>query len=964
MKIVSVSLDGFGRLTNHTFEFGSGFNLIFGLNETGKSTLQRAIVTLLYGFFSEGRINAADRAAVEAFRPWDEMAPYADSLVYTMGNDQSYRIERTFGTNAATSIYALPDGKDISNSFPKQNHGRVFFADAHLGMPKEVFENTSYIRQAELIALESSASAITDTLMRLSASASSDNTVTNAISLLQNTHKEQVGSLRARTKPLAQTHARLTKLEDERKHLLARRAELASGLIELNQVKVQVSQLEQKLEETRYLEAMAIRTDLQQKVDAVQLAAQELKDKTTEVEKWADWAEFPAHLRDEVLTLSDRYRTLQTETWEGKKEADEASRKLQELAVKITAGEAQIEQLSTARVAQPELLPQLRDLTNQWLMARQEAQRAGEQWHKSQSNLAALEKQINNNSRQLKPIVELGYAGLAQLKHQWTHAHEELSEAKTKLAKAEQDWSKTGIAEPEFIALAQQVHRLETAAAPVPDRPRKGCNLFASNRSSQPSISVPPEIKIYQDLEPIYTAMMMARAELKAAQESVANVESNIYRTTHLQKSQPLDDGIFDKLNQVLERYRQLETTLNHQKESISDLTTDLDKARRKESAAGTALEARLLELGLDIQDLQLAVDNYAEMCERKVTLDRVEAELNNLQLQGQAQDRIITLSQQKHNQLCEAGSKLQDILVQAEIECQLDESQTLDTALNEFDQGFSNHKRWLEAQQQRDQAITHLKSLDNLEKLQNSLSELDNRLSQMRNARPQFADLQTNEPANSYGAQLKTLESDLTVLQHQFYDLQNTVGQSDSDSRHLAEVDEEISQTRTEMQKLEWYGAILEQAQRQLTEATEEFQKQFAPKLEKLMSDGLNQSTYGRYPDLHVDPGTLAVAVVAPETGQPVSAEFLSTGTRELVYLMLRVSVARLMSRTGEQLPLLLDDPLVQSDRRRQEQTLAYLSQLAEEMQVFLFTKDEWVKDWFEEKLVPHRTHSLVTLT
>ena len=99
-------------------------------------------------------------------------------------------------------------------------------------------------------------------------------------------------------------------------------------------------------------------------------------------------------------------------------------------------------------------------------------------------------------------------------------------------------------------------------------------------------------------------------------------------------------------------------------------------------------------------------------------------------------------------------------------------------------------------------------------------------------------------------------------------------------------------------------------------------------------------------------------------ELGELVSVDRLSTGTRDLLYLMLRVAIARLMSRTGETLPLLLDDPLVQCDRARQDQTLAYLAQLAKETQVFLFTKDEWTKTWFEAYLQTDPHHNLYILS
>ena len=74
-------------------------------------------------------------------------------------------------------------------------------------------------------------------------------------------------------------------------------------------------------------------------------------------------------------------------------------------------------------------------------------------------------------------------------------------------------------------------------------------------------------------------------------------------------------------------------------------------------------------------------------------------------------------------------------------------------------------------------------------------------------------------------------------------------------------------------------------------------------------------------------------------------------------------VGLARLMSNAGEKLPLLLDDPLVQFDRNRQMQALEYLRQLAEDTQVFLFTKDEETMKWYEGRcssVTQHKLHSL----
>ena len=49
MKINNMEINGFGRLENRSFVFGSGMNVIYGCNESGKSTLQAFIKAMLFG---------------------------------------------------------------------------------------------------------------------------------------------------------------------------------------------------------------------------------------------------------------------------------------------------------------------------------------------------------------------------------------------------------------------------------------------------------------------------------------------------------------------------------------------------------------------------------------------------------------------------------------------------------------------------------------------------------------------------------------------------------------------------------------------------------------------------------------------------------------------------------------------------------------------------------------------------
>ena len=90
---------------------------------------------------------------------------------------------------------------------------------------------------------------------------------------------------------------------------------------------------------------------------------------------------------------------------------------------------------------------------------------------------------------------------------------------------------------------------------------------------------------------------------------------------------------------------------------------------------------------------------------------------------------------------------------------------------------------------------------------------------------------------------------------------------------------------------------------------------------------------------------------------------ETLSRGTRAAAYLLLRVGLAQHMSAMSEAVPLLLDDPLVDIDDLRVEQFLELLSEISEEIQVLLFTKDESTRVWFERHCAGNPMHKLSLL-
>ena len=85
-----------------------------------------------------------------------------------------------------------------------------------------------------------------------------------------------------------------------------------------------------------------------------------------------------------------------------------------------------------------------------------------------------------------------------------------------------------------------------------------------------------------------------------------------------------------------------------------------------------------------------------------------------------------------------------------------------------------------------------------------------------------------------------------------------------------------------------------------------------------------------------------------------------LSRGTREQLYLCLRVGLAEAFSRHGATLPLLLDDPLANFDPERRAAIAAALAEVAESRQVLFFTCHDHVVGTLKEVLPSVVVHEI----
>ena len=123
--------------------------------------------------------------------------------------------------------------------------------------------------------------------------------------------------------------------------------------------------------------------------------------------------------------------------------------------------------------------------------------------------------------------------------------------------------------------------------------------------------------------------------------------------------------------------------------------------------------------------------------------------------------------------------------------------------------------------------------------------------------------------------------------------------------------------------------------------EADRRFREENQPELLKRAGRYLAEVTRGRYDRIELgDPGDESFYLREPagSTTRKVG-QALSQGTREQVYLALRLAIISHLDADRERLPLFMDEALVNWDAWRRDRAFAILERVAEERQVFIFT-------------------------
>ena len=274
MKIIRLDLISFGRFNNYTIEFGDKFNLIYGLNESGKTTISKFIEGVFYGFIKPYLKRTVYTEDYEKYRPWNS-ENYEGSILVEKDNKR-YVIYRNFKEkyfnifNETTGNNETElDGFNQDNlSFP----GEYFFK-----MPSDIFKSTVFSNLKELDAENKNVSSIVDMLLNSSDSNNDSVSFKRALDNLEKM-KSNIGTKQSKAKPLGSLYQKKFDLEDEIKNINKDKKEYEDSLNKLNEYKLRHEKL---LLNKEKLVNLHKKNDIEKIEDAKNYKMQILKEKAS-----------------------------------------------------------------------------------------------------------------------------------------------------------------------------------------------------------------------------------------------------------------------------------------------------------------------------------------------------------------------------------------------------------------------------------------------------------------------------------------------------------------------------------------------------------------------------------------------------------------------------------------------------------------------------------------------------------
>ena len=214
MKINKLKINGYGKIKNKEINLGKNINLIYGKNESGKSTILNFITDSFYGISKNKK--GKEHSNYEKYLPWTG-EEFSGKVEYELDNKEKYEIFRDFRKKNPKIFNE--NKEDISKNFNiDKNKGNEFFYE-QTTVDEDLFLSTVVVNQETVKLKKQEQNVLIQKVANLVGTGDDNVSFRIAIDRINRRQLDEIGTERSREKPINIINRKIEELENQKEEL-------------------------------------------------------------------------------------------------------------------------------------------------------------------------------------------------------------------------------------------------------------------------------------------------------------------------------------------------------------------------------------------------------------------------------------------------------------------------------------------------------------------------------------------------------------------------------------------------------------------------------------------------------------------------------------------------------------------------------------------------------------------------
>lgn len=212
MKIKNIKINNYGNLKQKEINLEKNINIIYGKNETGKSTLLNYLKNIFFGV-SKNK-NGKEISDYEKYLPWSG-EEFSGKIQYELDDNEQFEVYRDFKKKNPVIVNAKFD--DISNEFKiDKKDGNQFFYE-QTGIDEKTYISTIMSLQQEVVLNNQNQNILIQKLSNIMGTGEDKVSFQKAMERLNKKLVEEVGTSRTQDRPINIVQNRMEKVSSDLK---------------------------------------------------------------------------------------------------------------------------------------------------------------------------------------------------------------------------------------------------------------------------------------------------------------------------------------------------------------------------------------------------------------------------------------------------------------------------------------------------------------------------------------------------------------------------------------------------------------------------------------------------------------------------------------------------------------------------------------------------------------------------